>query len=177
MVAWQQRVDPRAAWGGMAALALLSGALSSNTFDIEGPLLGQLWPGLWYGGLLGVYLLALRRMDAVRAVAFLVLVTISWYAAYRGAYAYAEWTEGEMTVAGLVGGAVGGVGMAATAAALFREFRNTIICGTVVATGAVMGTLLVMDQPYVLFCGWQGTVATVFGYGLFLAPPPGGARQ
>lgn len=82
-----------------------------------------------------------------------------------------------MTVAGLVGGAVGGVGMAATAAALFREFRNTIIWGAVVATGAVMGTLLVIDQPYVLFCGWQGTVAAVFGYGLFLAPPPGGARQ
>ena len=37
MVAWQQRVDPRAAWGGMVALALLSGALSTNTFDIEGP--------------------------------------------------------------------------------------------------------------------------------------------
>jgi hypothetical protein len=117
-------------------------------------------------------LLALRRMDVVRAVAFLVLVTISWYAAYRGAYAYAEWTEGEMTVAGLVGGAVGGVGMAATAAALFREFRNTIICGAVVAVGAVMGTLLVIDQPYVLFCGWQGTVAAVFGYGLFRASAP-----
>ncbi len=78
-----------------------------------------------------------------------------------------------MTVAGLVGGAVGGVGMAATAAALFREFRNTIICGAVVAVGAVMGTLLVVDQPYVLFCGWQGTVAAVFGYGLFRASPPG----
>ena len=108
MVAWEQRLNPSAAWGGMVALAVISGALSTNTFDTEGPLPVQLSPGLWHGGLLGVYLLVLRRVDAVRAVAFAVLVTISWYAAFRGTHALAEPLELGLLVAGLVGGVIGG---------------------------------------------------------------------
>ncbi len=166
------RYKPRAAWAGMVALGVLSGVLSAFSFDPDNGLPYELWPGLWYGGFLGAYLAALRRVGIYRALVFVGLVTLSWYAAYQGTLLFDDAVEVGCVVDGLIGGVIGGSGMAATAALLFPDFRRYRLWGAIVTVGTLIGMLLVVGEPssytgLPLFCGWQAAVAAVLGHGLF----------
>jgi hypothetical protein len=155
----------------MVALGVLSGVLSAFSFDPDNGLPYELWPGLWYGGFLGAYLAALRRVGIYRALVFVGLVTLSWYAAYQGTLLFDDAVEAGRVVDGLIGGVIGGSGMAATAALLFPDFRHYRLWGAIVTVGTLMGMLLVVGEPLSytglsLFCGWQAAVAAVLGHGL-----------
>ena len=163
----------RMPWVVIVILAVVTGVLSALTFTLAGgsflETVRMLSPGLWYGVFLGGFLAmhhALRPWW--KAILFLVLVTVVWY----GAVFAALWTPEQiglkgLTVAGLIGGIVGGAGMAGIAALLLPTFRQPRLWGAILIVGSGAGLVLGIDNPYVLFCVWQAAVAAILGYGLF----------
>lgn len=171
------RDNPRAAWGTLVALAIVSGLLSALTFTYvksyvpatwlaELPLLRwpfALSPGLWFGMLIGGYLLALGRTGPARAVAFAALATGAWAAGYSAGVITSEfrdewlgWSEIETIAAffgvrrifpgvaliGIIWGSVNALGVALAAAILFPASRRLGHLALMVAAGAAAGTLL-----------------------------------
>lgn len=164
------------------AAGILSGALSgfaaTRVFLDLPHWLPPFLPGLAYGGLTAICLVALRMAPVARALAFALAMVIAWTIGLNLAPLTCEnWLTGDgvgctLYAAGLLGGFAGTLGVLITAAVLFPTLRRAGLLTLLLVLGTVAGALLELG-PYWVFCGWQASINAVLGYGWFGAHPRG----
>ena len=164
----------------MTGLGFASGVLCSFTYQLE-PLWRELSVGVIFGVVLGFYLLHLGLAKPVRAVAFAVLVVLSWWAAERAAVVIFsrlgetnDFLSWQGLITGVAAGTIGAGLLVLSAAILFPFLRQprlgmmTVLVGG--AAGALMVLIDVIDTGLVLFPLWQAAVAFCLARGFPLSP-------
>ena len=126
--------------------------------------------GLVFGAAGGWWLYVRSRRSVWRWIAFAVAGGASWYLAILSALNYENLVPfdiSEYGVAGLVGGFVGALVIAASAALLYPFARRPALFAALLAVGTVAGVLLYFETgdkpPVILFLVWQTGVAGTLG--------------
>ena len=171
---------------GLIPVFALAGAASGLLSSLMGELPGahpfevsNIYPGVVFGLTLCAVFHRKLGTPVIRLIAAFALVQLAWHAAIQIA-AFAETSikdvppglaalpaiEGikwNYVVPGLIAGAVGGLGTWVAGAVCHDALRTPKACLVTTLTGAILGTLLAIENYFFLFIPGQGAVAASLG--------------